>query len=276
MDDEPNLSLDPTPKTGPAILIYDIETSPILGHVWDMWDTSVLEVERDWTILCFAYKWYGKRGTKFVAAWHDPEWGTVDDGDRWVAERLHHLFSRADVIMAHNNDRFDQRKAQARFLAHGLPPPEPSIRFDTLKQARKHFAFGSNKLDELARQLGLGRKVPHTGKHTWLGCMNGDPKSQRLMERYNRRDVLLLEELYETIKGWADVPFFNAGWWSTDESLLACAKCGKTGTLIKRGFRTTRSGRYQRFQCSYEAGGCGGYSTRRHRRRTPEREPLLK
>jgi len=216
-----DLELDEPPKQGPAVLIYDIETSPILAHVWDMYDTSVLEVERDWQLLSFAWKWHGRRGTKFVAAWDDPDWQTVDDGDRWVADRLWALFDRADVIMAHNNDRFDQRKAQARFLAHGLPPPEPSIKWDTLKQVRKHFGFGSNKLDELARQLDLGRKVPHTGKHTWLGCMAGDPKSQRLMERYNRRDVLLLEELYEVLKGWADVPFLNMGWWSTDDSLLA-------------------------------------------------------
>jgi hypothetical protein len=265
------LGLKPPPKDGPAILIYDIETSPILGHVWIMRDASVIEVERDWMMLSFAYKWYGQKSIRFVGLNQDPEWESIDDGDRWVAERLHALFDQADVVLAHNNDRFDMRKAHARFLAHGLPPPAPSIKYDTLKQVRKWFGFGSNKLDELARQLELGRKERHHGKNTWLGCIAGNEKDWNTMRRYNKKDVALLEELYEAIRPWADVPFLNMGWWSTGESLLACSKCGETD-LTKRGFVTTKTGRYQRFCCNV----CGGFSQRRIRNRTPEREPLLK
>jgi hypothetical protein len=48
----------------------------------------------------------------------------------------------------------------------------------------------------LGHFLGIGRKLNHTGKALWLGCMSGDPKSWKKMRRYNQQDVRLLEAVY--------------------------------------------------------------------------------
>ena len=66
------------------------------------------------------------------------------------------MFDEADVVIAHNGDKFDMRKANARFGHY--EPPMPVQQVDTLKVARKYFKFESNKLGDLGEHLGLGNK----------------------------------------------------------------------------------------------------------------------
>jgi hypothetical protein len=82
------------------------------------------------------------------------------------------LFDETDVIVAHNGDRLDIKKSNAWFIAYGLKPPSPYITIDTLKIARKYFAFASNKLSDLSRFLKVGKMLEHTGIALWFDCMN--------------------------------------------------------------------------------------------------------
>ena len=50
----------------PRILIYDIETSPIISYNWGIWEQNAIEVIEDWQILCFAYKWLDEKKTHIV------------------------------------------------------------------------------------------------------------------------------------------------------------------------------------------------------------------
>jgi len=113
--------------------------------------------------------------------------------------------TKADIVIAHNGIAFDTRKIQARMLFHGLNPPSPYREVDTLKIARKHFSFTSNRLDDLCQTLGIGRKLATGGFDTWLGCMRGDPKAWAKMTRYNKRDVKLLVALYKKLLPWTTV-----------------------------------------------------------------------
>lgn len=180
------------------ILCYDIETSPNLAHVWALWQTDVVAVEVDWHILCFAWKWLGEKQVHSLAL---PELKDPSS-DRGLAVALHDLFDEADIVVAHNGNRFDAPKARTRMLVHGLNPPSPVKEVDTLMVARRHFAFASNKLDDLARQLGVARKGNAGGFGTWLGCMNGDPKSWERMIRYCKQDVRVLEDVYLKLRPW--------------------------------------------------------------------------
>jgi hypothetical protein len=237
------------------VLLFDIETAPSLGHVWEKWETNVLAFERDWYMLCWAAKWLGDR-KPFTRALPDYSSFKRDkENDRELISELWNLFDQADIIVAHNI-QFDVRKTNARFAYHQLNPPSPYRTFCTLKAARKHFAFTSNKLDDLGQYLGLGRKIPHTGAHLWLGCMNGDPKAWGKMRAYNEQDVVLLDRVYNRLAPWAtshpNLTFYTG---KTDD----CPVCQSSHTKAS-GFAYVRTGKRQRRAClkcghRYQCGG---------------------
>jgi len=186
----------------PKILLVDIETAPIQAWVWSLWQDNAAGVIRDTYLLTFAYKWLGHPG---VSARGLPDYlGYREDptNDRQLATDLWKLFDEADVVVAHNGNRFDIPKAMARFVVHGLKPPSPFKQVDTLQIAKRRFRFDSNKLDNLARYLEVGRKIKHTGFALWEECMAGDMAAWRAMIRYNKHDVRLLELVYNKLKAW--------------------------------------------------------------------------
>ena len=82
------------------------------------------------------------------------------------------ILDEADIIIAHNGDRFDLRKIKARFLSNGIMPPMPYKTIDTLKVARKEFALTSNKQDYITKLLGVQEKLD-TDFQLWVDCMDG-------------------------------------------------------------------------------------------------------
>lgn len=226
-------------------LIYDIETAPIIGTVWQKYEADVIWSIQDWYMLGFAYKWLGERQTYVVAL---PDFrgykpGTPNDIN--VVKSLHALFNEADIVVAHNGDKFDQKKTQARFIYHNLSPTQHYKSVDTLKVARKHFSFTSNKLDDLGEHLGLGRKLK-TDKDLWRGCMAGDLQAWAKMKRYNKQDVILLEKLYLRLRPWTDNHPNMANIAGRPET---CPRCGSDEGFQASGFKFTKTGRYRRFQC---------------------------
>lgn len=237
------------------VLLYDIETVPNLAYVWGKWEQNVIRFESEWHMLCFAYKWLGEKKTHVVALPDFAGYKKDPTNDYHLVKKLWELFNEADVVIAHNGDRFDQRMSNARFIYHGFTPPEPYRSIDTKKVASRYFRFNSNKLDDLGEFLGLGRKLETGGFDTWLGCMNGDARSWRLMTQYNKQDVVLLERVYLHLRPWMDNhPGINI----ITGMLSTCPKCGE-GPLHKRGFKHTKTLKYQRYQCQK----CGGWSQAR-------------
>ena len=223
------------------ILFYDIETSPLLGYTWGKYEQDVIEFERDFNIMSFAWKWADEKVVHVLAL---PDFKTYQKDkfdDKELVKELWKLMNEAEIIIGHNSDSFDNKKVNSRFVVHNLLPPTPYKTVDTLKVARKYFKFSSNKLDDLGNTLGLGRKISHTGFKLWKDCLNGDTKAWILMKRYNKQDVVLLEKVYEELKPWINNHPRVAG-------LFNCPNCG--GNLQARGFNYTRSGRKQRYQCT--------------------------
>ena len=233
------------PKTGAKILFFDIETAPSKGWFWQMWETDILEVETPGYMLSFAAKWFGKSqimayGLPNFRGYHkDPSC------DKRLVERLAELINEADIVVAHNGDRFDIITTNTRMVVNGLRPLPPTKSVDTLKVARSKFKFLSNKLDDLGNFLGVGRKVPHTGKDLWFRCMKGDPKAWKTMLKYNKQDVALLEQVYLKLRPWmTNHPNLNV----INGSEHACPNCGSF-RVQKRGVRITQTRRYQRYWC---------------------------
>lgn len=238
----------------PRILLMDIETTPFVGYTWGKWQQNVIQFSEAWHLLCFAYKWLGEEEIHVVSQRQFTRaYKRNRRDDRQVAQAMHALMEEADIVIAHNGDKFDIKKCNARFAIHGLRRPEPFLTVDTLKVAKRSFDFGSNSLNDLGYFLDLGHKMPHTGFDLWLGCMAGEDDSWDLMEAYNQQDVVLLEKVYRY--------FLNGGWILNHPNLAlisghvdACPNCGSIDRM-KRGFATTTAYRFQRYQCN----DCGSY-----------------
>lgn len=236
--------------TGPRILIYDIENSPALGYFWPPgYDTNIIDIKEEWYLLSFAYKWADEPDSEIKFERKGPKKGD----DKALAKKLWQLYDEADAVMAHNGDRFDQKKAWTRMLYHGLGPSSPYIQIDTLKLLRQKFALSSNRLDSAARFLGIGEKLPNQGIHTWKGCMANDEESWQVMERYNKHDVVLLAGLYERIAPYVKTRLNMQAWSGT----YSCVSCGSR-RLMSRGYRS--KGGIERTHHNWQCKDCNHWS----------------
>lgn len=230
------------------ILYIDIETTPLTALTWGAYEQNALSIVEDWRVLGAAYAWNDDK-VKLAYPKHPDIWPLEpDECEAEVLAQVWTLLDEADMVIAHNGDKFDLRKLNARLIRFGYGPPSPYLSIDTLKVARKHFAFTQNKLDYLGQYLGAQGKLSHTGLQLWLDCMAGDPKAWSLMKRYNKRDVELLRDVYKILLPWiSNHPHIGGD---------GCPKCGSMD-LVKRGIRRMKSGiRYNQLRCNT----CGGYS----------------
>lgn len=227
-------------------LVLDIETSPILAFTWGLWNQNIQpkQIVQPSGLLSWGAKWIG-----------DPnvEWrGRKPDGHKRMIRRVWKLLDEADVVIHYNGKRFDIPRLQREFLKADMPPPAPFKHIDLLATARKQFSFDSNKLEEVAKQLGIGKKEEHEGFRLWLRCLDGEASAWDRMKRYNVQDVRLTERLYvEKLRPWiSNHPSYGA---FNGERL--CPRCGSR-ELQRRGYATLSTGRYGRLHCQ----SCGGWS----------------
>jgi uncharacterized protein YprB with RNaseH-like and TPR domain len=121
--------------------------------------------------------------------------------DRHLCKELFRYLDEADVVCAHNGDRFDLPLIMGRFWMNGIHKPSPFDTIDTLK-AMRQFRLDSNKLDNVARQRRLGHKIPNTGAHLWRSCGEGDRKAWKKMAEYCGHDTELLATTYKDLAPW--------------------------------------------------------------------------
>jgi hypothetical protein len=238
-------------KTDVKIAFLDIETAPSIGYTWGKWEQNVIDFIQNGYVLSYSFKLADKPGVKTKGLPDYPAtWSASMIDDSALLKDLWNDLNSIDIVVAHNGDQFDLPQVKTSFVTLGFPPTSPFQTIDTLKIARQVFKFKSNKLDDLGRDLGIGRKMPHTGFNLWHGCMNGDLQSWNLMKRYNRRDVLLLEELYYKFLPWSKShPNVN---YSGD--LGCCIRCG-SDKIKKDGVRFTNVRKKDQIHCL----NCGGW-----------------
>src|SRR5512146_1339966 len=171
------------------ILMLDIETAPHKVYAWGLFDQRIATnqiVEPGYT-LCYAAKWHGERGMMFDSV-HQSKPAKMLRG-------VHKLLDEADAVCHYNGTTFDIPTLVGEFMFAHMRPPSPFRQIDLLRTMRKA-KIASRKLDYVAQRMGLGRKTEHEGMPLWTACMGGDAAAWKLMEKYNRQDVKLLESLY--------------------------------------------------------------------------------
>lgn len=234
------------------IILFDIETSPLLGYAFGLYEQNILHVERDSFMMSFAYKELGVDGVVCKSLRDYPLYKRDKYNDKALVKELHEVLESADILIAHNGDSFDIKVANSRFIMNGLSPVSDKISIDTLKEARKKFRFASNKLTDLAQYAGIGQKL-ETGKGLWIDCIHGKKEAWEKMEEYNIQDVKLLEGIYLWLRPWMKKhPNMNviAG------TATKCPKC-LSNRLMKYGRRYKDGGIFQRYKCN----DCGAPAT---------------
>lgn len=244
-------------STSARVLILDIETAPIRAFVWGIWNQNVSlnQIQSDWFCLTWSAKWLFE--DKVFSAKLTPKEVSVQD-DKRIIQGIWELVNQADIVIAHNGEKFDIPKLNSRFILNGLQPPLPYQQIDTLKHIRRQFGFTSNKLDYVNKLLNLERKTDTGGFELWERCMKGDKDALALMETYNINDVRILEETYLHIRAWIK-PHPNMGLFILDEGQHRCPSCGSSEMKeMGKQYYTTASV-FESMRCS----NCGATARKR-------------
>ncbi len=234
----------------PKRLCIDIETSLFEVYTFDLWRTTIgiEKIIKPSRPLCFAAKWYGEPAK--TMQFHSVQ-GHDKDAQEDVAALAWNLLDEADDVIHYNGVSFDTRRLNAEFARYHWSPPSPYKQIDLYLGVRKQFDFASNKLAYIVEELELSHKIKNSGLDLWIKVMQDDPVAWKEMERYNRRDVVLVEELYNDIKAWLPShPSYAA---FTGERV--CPTCGGT-SLQSRGYTYTKVSKYRRLWCTI----CGTWS----------------
>lgn len=256
----------------PKVLVFDIETAPMLGRIWKLWDNnlSLSQVESDWHLLSWSAKWLGDPPDKVM--YMDQRNAKNIEDDTELLEELWKLLDKADMTLTQNGVAFDHKKINARFILKGFQPPSSCKQIDTKKIAKKHFGFTSNSLEymtsNLCKKFKKSTHAKYSGYSMWKECLAGNIEAWNEMEMYNKLDVLSLEELYvEHFAAWDNSINFNV---LHDKNATVCT-CGNT-EFRKAGFHYTKTNKFQKYKCT----DCGYEIRDRQGSHTPKKTKKLK
>lgn len=225
----------------PKILLIDIETSPTVAYTWGLWKQNIpiKSIIKPGEILCFSAKWLGQKKIIFYSSY--------EHGYEVMIKSAIELLDEADAVCHFNGKKFDIPIIMREALKLGIKPPSPFKHIDLLTVVRKNFNFISNKLEFVARELNIGKKVPNRGMELWIECMEGKPSAWKEMKKYCIGDVSLLEKLHNRILPYIS-SYPNIGLYNTSADFM-CTNCGSK-KLQKRGIDRTATREYQRYHCT--------------------------
>lgn len=230
----------------PKILIFDIETAPMKAYVWKRWkeNISLDQTISDWFMICWSAKWL--YDADVMGDVLTPE-EIKNENDSRIVKSIWKLIDEADIIVAYNGLNFDIPRLNTRFIINGLQPPTTCNVVDPILIAKKQFAFSSNKMDNIATQLGLTNKLD-TDFNLWKSCMEGNEEALGYMLSYNKQDVNTLEEIYIKMLPWIKNHPNVQNY--VQSSIPVCSHCGSTDiNLIPDKFYYTGVSRFNLYRC---------------------------
>jgi DNA polymerase elongation subunit (family B) len=239
-------------------ITLDIEKAPDLVYTWGRFKQfiSQSQVVQEGYILSYSIKVLDEDdkyalGLDTFLEVERPTYEEMLVAEKSLLALLKKELNDADVIIAHNGDKFDIPYINSRFAYHKMSPPSFSTQIDTLKFARKAFKFPSNALASLCSYLQLPLKTDSGGMETFIQCMRGSRKAFKTILEYNLNDSVITEKLYHRI-----APFVRAHP-NMGHGEFKCPKCGSSD-LQRRGVTppTAAGVSYPRYSCS----SCGKWS----------------
>lgn len=244
----------------PKIILFDLETMPNLKEAMKVWPGLgnypglTLKATIN-TIICAGWKKLGDRSAKCINAWDFPEWKKDINADKKVCQAIYDVLKDADAVVTQNGKRFDWKFLQTRLIKHGIGPLPKIPHIDTKDEMKRNLYLFNNKLSTAGKFLVDEDKLENGGWDLWVRVSERDKKAQRLMTRYCKQDVNLLEKIFVELRKFSNsIPNYNNFNISYAGGKMACPKCGSTA-VKRNGFRYTTTRRYQRYQCN----SCHGY-----------------
>jgi hypothetical protein len=185
-------------------VFWDIETSPNIGFFWRPgWKITIDpdNIIQERAVICICWKWEGQKKV------HSLKWNRQKPhggDDRKMIQEFVNVIEQADEMVAHNGDKFDMSWYNGRHLVHGLEPIPKSKTVDTYKMAARNFNLNSYKLDYLAKIL-LGEGKIHTDYSMWKKIvLNNDESEMKKMIKYCKKDVALLERVWNRLRDYSE------------------------------------------------------------------------
>lgn len=154
------------------------------------------QILKERAIICICWKWQGEDKV------HHLQWDK-DQCDKRMLQDFTDVLAEADEVIGHNGDRFDIKWVRTRCLFHDIPFNANIKSLDTLKKAKNAFYFNSNKLDYIAKFLGVGSKTDTGGFQLWLDvCEKNDKEAMHKMITYCKNDVVILEKVFDKMQSY--------------------------------------------------------------------------
>ena len=184
---ERRLGCPKSPQPWPE-LCFDLENRPS-AYWYDGQTTSEI------TAIC--WKWSDEDTPKTLLLRHD-DYFEDNEGKLLPGNKAYVLFrgelSRAGLVYGHNIRRHDLPIFQASLVRRQLPPLEPVMTCDTLKDLPKLGGM-ARSLDNLASMYGLPGKKFHMAQHDWERANQLTEDGLALARKRVESDVLLQEKL---------------------------------------------------------------------------------
>ena len=229
-------------------LFFDIETSPMVVYSWRTgWKLNIgtENIIEDWKIICISYKWEHEDKVRNLT------WDK-NHCDKQMLIDFIEIINSADESIAHNGDRFDIKKIRTRCIFHRIPMFPSYKTLDTLKKAKSGFNFNSNRLDYIAKFLGVGAKLEHEGFNMWVKCMQGDKEALKNMVEYCDMDIIVLEDVFLTLQNYI-LPNTHAGVINNNLK-YSCPRCSSENVELLKNTVTAMGTIKRKMECS----DCGG------------------
>lgn len=226
-------------------LFWDIETSPNLVYSWRIGYNLSLQphdIVKERAIISIAYKWEHEDEVK-ILTWDE------NQCDKKMLEEFVEVLHSADESVAHNGKRFDEKWLRTRCIYHRIPTFPRYKSLDTLLKAKQGFNFNSNKLDYIAKYLGVGAKLQHEGFEMWRKIIEDkDPEALEAMCQYNKIDVIVLQDVYHALKSYVNP--------ETHEGVIlgkekhSCPYCGGEESELLKNTVTTKGTIQRVMECN--------------------------
>lgn len=262
-------------------LFFDIETTPYKGYFWNGYPKFIPHdmVEEEQKIICISYCWEGEDKVHRLNWENQYSQNAIEEikdllsksksietkqicqkiindylfkgCDKKLTYDFIKIMNEADECIAHNGDRYDIKVLRTRAIFHRIPMFPKYKTLDTLKKYRTSFKFFSNKLDSIAKDLGVGAKLKHEGWSMWERCMKGDFEALTDMGNYCDVDIITLMDVFITAQNY----FVNNTHTGVHNGKLkaSCPNCGSEDvSLLKNNF--TALGTIKRYM---ECNPCG-------------------
>jgi DNA polymerase elongation subunit (family B) len=225
-------------------LFFDIETAPMVVYTWRIgWKINLnpTQIIDDWKIICISYMWEGDNKVQNLT------WDK-NHCDKKMLEDFVKIANESDEMIAHNGDRFDIKKIRTRCIFHRVPMFPNYKTLDTLKKAKSGFNFNSNRLDYIAKFLGVGAKLVHEGFDMWKKCMDGDDKALKDMVEYCDMDIIVLSDVFHAMQNYIKHNSNTAA--ITNQPKHHCANCGGGSVELNKNIFTAAGTIKRQMECN--------------------------